>query len=429
MPLFWPLVIPAVIGAGASIYASQNASGAQTQASNQATAIQQAQNAEAQRQYDLARADLAPYRGVGYAALSTLAGSSGLTPPASRRGAPAATAWSAAGNPAAASAPTSVAAPSGPTPGMIAAQQATGTHGGAGRSTTGMLLGGFLGARKNNSPIQDISQAIALGRTITDAQWAQAGYGPGGSTPAWLAAQNAPAAQAAAAPADASASADLPTIPLDQANPTIAPPGTNAPVNEFNTPLPAEFNAPLPAEFNRPFTLADFQMDPGYEFRRTEGQRGVEASASARGLTLSGGTLKALDRYNQDYASGEYGNAFNRYETDLTGRFNRSQTDITGRYNRSQGDLTGRFNRLSSLAGTGQTATNQTVAAGTNLTDQLQVGANNISNNITAAGNARASGYVAGGNAVGNAVGNIGQYYALKSFLTPAAQTTSSTFG
>lgn len=345
-----------VIGAVATTAASGKAASAQTNAANQATQLQQQQNDEAKRQYDLSRADLAPYRNVGYSALSTLAGSTGLTPPAGVT--PAATAW---GAPAAAPA-APAAAPSGPTPGMIAAQNAPPRSGGG------------------NTPIQDISQALKLGRTITDAQWAQAGYGPRG----WGPGDPVPGTQSTAS---ASAPADLPTIPLDQANPTIAPPGTNA--------------APAPAgptnDFNRPFTLADFQQDPGYEFRRTEGQRGVEASASARGGLLSGGTLKALDRYNQDYASGEYGKAFDRYQTDLTGR----------------------FNRLSSLAGTGQTATNQTVNAGTDLTNQLQAGANNISNNIAAAGNARSSGYVAAGNAVGNAAGNIGQYYALKSFLTP----------
>ena len=142
------------------------------------------------------------------------------------------------------------------------------------------------------------------------------------------------------------------------------------------------------AEFNRPFTMADFVKDPGYEFRRAEGQRGVERSASARGLTLSGGTLKALDRYNQDYASGEFGTAFNRYQSDLTGR----------------------FNRLSSIAGTGQTATNTGIAAGNDLSGQ-------ISQNVLGTGNARASSYVAGGNAIGEAAGNIGQYFTLKSLL------------
>jgi len=145
-------------------------------------------------------------------------------------------------------------------------------------------------------------------------------------------------------------------------------------------------------DFNRNFTLADFNADPGAEFRRTEGQRGVEASAAARGGVLSGGALRALARYNSDFASNEYGRAYDRFNNDRTQR----------------------FNRLASLAGVGQSATGSSVAAGNNYIDQRQAGVNNISNNIAAAGNARASQYVNTGNAIGGAVNQAGQYFALR---------------
>lgn len=154
-------------------------------------------------------------------------------------------------------------------------------------------------------------------------------------------------------------------------------------------------------EFNRNFTMADFQADPGAEFRRSEGQRGLEASAAARGGVLSGGALKAIARYNSDLASQEYGAAYNRFNNDTTTR----------------------FNRLASVAGVGQTATNTGIQAGNALTDQLQAGANNITSNINAAGNARASQYVNAGNAVGSAVNSVGQYFALKDlYKTPTTQ-------
>ena len=63
----------------------------------------------------------------------------------------------------------------------------------------------------------------------------------------------------------------------------------------------------------QPFTLAKFQADPGYAFRMAEGQKALERSAAARGGLLSGGTLKATERFGQDLASQEYGNAFERY--------------------------------------------------------------------------------------------------------------------
>lgn len=148
-------------------------------------------------------------------------------------------------------------------------------------------------------------------------------------------------------------------------------------------------------EFNRKFMLADFQADPGYEFRRSEGQRGVEGSAAARGGILSGGALKALARYNSDFASNEYGNAFNRYQSDLGSR----------------------YNRLAGVAGVGQQATSEGNAASQNYVNGQQVGVNNIANNIQGGANARASQYVNAGNAVGNAANSIGSYFGTKALL------------
>lgn len=145
-------------------------------------------------------------------------------------------------------------------------------------------------------------------------------------------------------------------------------------------------------EFNRDFTMADYTADPGYQFRLDQGKRGLEASAAARGGVLSGGTLKALARYNSDQASQEYGAAYDRYRASTTDR----------------------FNRLSGIAGTGQQATNAGIAAaGANSAAQA-AGTQQVANNILSAGNARASQYVATGNAIGGAVGNVGNYFALK---------------
>ena len=54
------------------------------------------------------------------------------------------------------------------------------------------------------------------------------------------------------------------------------------------------------------------QMDPGYAFRFGEGLKALERSAAARGNLLSGATLKRVQRYGQDLASQEFGNAYNR---------------------------------------------------------------------------------------------------------------------
>lgn len=150
-------------------------------------------------------------------------------------------------------------------------------------------------------------------------------------------------------------------------------------------------------EYNRSFTMADYQADPGYQFRLSEGEKGINNAAAARGSRYSGATLKALARFNSDQASQEYGKAYDRYNNDVSTR----------------------FNRLASVAGIGQTATNQTAAAGASA-------AATTGQAIQDAGTARASGYVGTGNAVNGALGQISNYYTLQSLL-PKTGTASGT--
>jgi hypothetical protein len=134
---------------------------------------------------------------------------------------------------------------------------------------------------------------------------------------------------------------------------------------------------PLATEYT-PFGMAQFQADPGYAFRLSEGQKALERSAAARGNLLSGGTGKALTRYGQEMGSQEYMNAFNRY----------------------QAERQARLNPLQSLAGVGQTSTQQ-------LAGQAgQLGAG-LAESIGAAGQARASGYMGTANAIS---GGLNQY-------------------
>jgi hypothetical protein len=135
-------------------------------------------------------------------------------------------------------------------------------------------------------------------------------------------------------------------------------------------------------EFTKTFGADDFEKDPGYQFRMDEGMRGVENSGSARGGVLGGRTLKELMRYGQGFASNEYGNAYNRFNNDLTTK----------------------WNRLASVAGAGQTATRDVGVSGTN-------GVNQINENTVGAGNARASGYIGVGNAITGGAQSLGNFY------------------
>ena len=130
-----------------------------------------------------------------------------------------------------------------------------------------------------------------------------------------------------------------------------------------------------------PFGMSQFQQDPGYAFRMSEGMKGIERSAAARGGLLSGATLKGIQRYGQDLGSQEYTNAFNRYQTERNAR----------------------LNPLQSLAGIGQTSTNQLVAGGQNY-------ANAAGEAMGAAGQARASGYMGSANSLSGALGQYMNY-------------------
>lgn len=71
-----------------------------------------------------------------------------------------------------------------------------------------------------------------------------------------------------------------------------------------------------------PNFMKDYQGDPGYQFRMAEGMKAINAGAAARGMGNSGATMKALAKYGQDYSSNEYGNAYNRNYSRLSGLAN-----------------------------------------------------------------------------------------------------------
>lgn len=80
------------------------------------------------------------------------------------------------------------------------------------------------------------------------------------------------------------------------------------------------------ADYMRDFTANDFQQDPGYMFRMQEGQKALERSAAARGGLMSGGALKAITQYGQDFGSNEYQKAYDRFNADRDRRFGRLST-------------------------------------------------------------------------------------------------------
>ncbi len=109
------------------------------------------------------------------------------------------------------------------------------------------------------------------------------------------------------------------------------------------------------------------EMDPGYQFRLEQGQKALENSAAARGGLLSGRMAKDLAGYSQGMASQEYGNAFDRLMKLDAREWDQNATLDNRDYGRSwEQDQTG-YNRLASMAGMGQTQTNNNAQLGANM--------------------------------------------------------------
>jgi hypothetical protein len=86
--------------------------------------------------------------------------------------------------------------------------------------------------------------------------------------------------------------------------------------------LSGDKNAANYGEYAKTFGAGEFALDPGYAFRQSEGIKGLDRSASARGGVLSGGALKDITRFGQELASQEFQNAFNRAQTERAARLN-----------------------------------------------------------------------------------------------------------
>jgi len=165
---------------------------------------------------------------------------------------------------------------------------------------------------------------------------------------------------------------------------------SSAGINGVTRPRTDQFGSLL-----KDFSLEDFEKEPGYEFRLGEGEKGINRAALARGGFDSGATLKALQRFGQDYASGEYGNAWNR----------------------DAAEKDRKYNFLSGIGNTGQVTTQQVGSLGAqNAANQADL--------ITGAGNARAAGIVGGANAWGNALSQIQQQLTLAQLMSGGGYST-----
>lgn len=142
----------------------------------------------------------------------------------------------------------------------------------------------------------------------------------------------------------------------------------------LGTPQGANFGS-----MAKDFGMADYQADPGYQFRLEQGAKALERAGAAKGGQLSGAQMKGLTDYNSGMASQEFGNAYNRFMQNRTTR----------------------FGELSNLAGLGQSSVGQTGQLGANT-------ANQMGGNLTGAANMSGAASLAGGNVWQGALNSLG---------------------
>ena len=183
--------------------------------------------------------------------------------------------------------------------------------------------------------------------------------------------------------------------PTDAQGNVITPAAGNYGIGDVNYgATQEEMNAAAagmaPGYFNKAFTAADLMagIDPGYQFRIDQGNAALNARRAAAGNRFGGQALKDITAYNQDAASQEYGNAYQRY----------------------MGNKALIYDRLAGLAGVGQSAGNAAAAAGGNTAANIgantMAGARGASDYLTSGAAARGAGMVGSTNAI---VGGLNQ--------------------
>ena len=145
------------------------------------------------------------------------------------------------------------------------------------------------------------------------------------------------------------------------------------------------------ASQNLPGTMSESQLEqtPGYQWQLGQGLKSTQSSAAARGLGVSGASLKGAATYATGLADANYQNQFNNQQTNFQDYLNLNTAQ--------QGQLTNQYNRLSGVATLGEQAGAATAQAGSQA-------ASTSATALTNAGNALSQGYKGLGTGIENAL-------------------------
>jgi len=158
--------------------------------------------------------------------------------------------------------------------------------------------------------------------------------------------------------------------------------------------------------FTKQFSNQDLNatLAPGYDFRLKQGQQANLQANNLTGGAMSGNALRSLQDYSQNFASGEYANAFNQFQT-------------------QRGNI---YSNLNNIAEYGLKATSGQGNAILNT-------ATNIADSVQAQGNAQAASTMAQGQIYGNMVNSVsgavgsgfGNYFGAQSIPTTGSTASN----
>jgi len=181
-----------------------------------------------------------------------------------------------------------------------------------------------------------------------------------------------------------------------------AAPVATTPSDQITVPSDTGFDR---GYFTRQFNNQDLNatLAPGYDFRLKQGQTANLQANNLTGGAVGGNALKALQDYSQNFASGEYANAFNQFQTQRSNIYTNLQN----------------IAKMGLEASTGQA--NAVIGTGTNIASSMQ-----------AQGNAQAASTMAQGQIYGNMVQSVagaagsgfGNYFGAQA--APSAGSTAS---
>lgn len=196
---------------------------------------------------------------------------------------------------------------------------------------------------------------------------------------------------------------------------------------QFEGPTGGPAMAPQ-GEFTAP-TAEQVMAEPGYQFGLNQGQMALDRKMNSIGKGRGGAALAAATRYGNDYASGQYGNAFSRMQganaqdfgqrmstyganqaadqQNFGQRLNAFNTNLGADqqnfgqrlnvFNAGLGQDQQMYNQLAGIAGFGQSAANNTASSGAQFGSQA-------GNNLQDAADASAANSLAQANIWGDVI-------------------------